>query len=275
MREIEIRPITPAIGAEIHNVDLSKPLSDSTFERIEKAFLDHMVLFFRGQSLTPEEHLAFGRRFGDVYCPAMSAFVPGHPDIMLLDTMTPKGLGADNWHTDATFMPEPPLGAVLKPVQLPSQGGDTCFANMAAAYEALSPALSVFLDGLMAVHDLTPQLRISVERGVSPESFETLQKKWPPVEHPIVRTHPVTGRKALYLNRNTGSRLKGLSDRENDLLLPFLLDHVRSPEFQCRVHWEMDCIALWDNRCVQHCGVPDFTERRVMHRVTIAGDKPR
>ena len=107
------------------------------------------------------------------------------------------------------------------------------------------------------------------------DDFEVLQKRWPPVEHPVVRTHPATGRRSLFLNRNTGSRLVGLSDQENALLLPFLLEHVRSPEFQCRIHWDLDCVALWDNRCTQHCGVPDFTERRVLHRVTIAGDKPR
>jgi taurine dioxygenase len=145
---------------------------------------------------------------------------------------------------------------------------------MVAAYEALSPALRSMLDGLTAVHDLTGQLRISIDRGVSPEDFETIRKKWPPIEHPVVRTHPVSGRKALFLNKVTGSRLPGLSERENDLLVPFLLDHVREPEFQCRIRWEPDCIAFWDNRCAQHCGVPDFSERRVMHRVTIAGDKP-
>ncbi len=275
MTDFEIRPITPAIGAEIHGVDLAKPLSDATFAAIERALLDHMVLVFRGQDITPDQQLDFGRRFGEVYCPAMSAFPPEHPDIMLLDTTTPKGAGADNWHYDATFMEEPPLGAILRPVRLPSSGGDTCFANMVDAYEALSPTLRGMLDGMTAVHDLTPQLRISVERGISPEDFETLQKKWPPVSHPVVRTHPATGRKALYLNRNTGSRLEGLTARENDLLLPFLLDHTRAPEFQCRVHWELDCVGMWDNRCVQHCGVPDFSERRIMHRVTIAGDRPR
>jgi taurine dioxygenase len=275
MSGFEVRPITPAIGAEIHGVDLSKPLSQETFEAVEKALLDHMVLIFRGQDITPEQQLDFGRRFGEVYCPAMSAFPPEHPDIMLLDTTTPKGAGADNWHYDATFMAEPPLGAILRPLQLPSSGGDTCFANMAMAYEALSPTLRSMLAGMKAVHDLTPQLRISLERGISPDDFETLTRKWPPVEHPVVRTHPVTGRKALFLNRNTGSRLEDLTERENELLLPFLLDHTRSPEFQCRVHWELDCVGMWDNRTVQHCGVPDFSERRIMHRVTIAGDRPR
>ena len=275
MSSPEVRPITPCIGAEIYGVDLSKPLSKATVAWVEKAWVDHMVLLFRGQDITPDQQLAFGRNFGDVYCPAMSAFPPEYPEIMLLDTTTPRGAGADNWHYDATFMEEPPRGAVLCPIQLPSSSGDTCFANMADAYDALSPTLRTLLDGMTATHDLTRQLRISLDRGISPDDFETLQKRWPPVEHPVVRTHPASGRKALYLNENTGSRLVGLTDQENDLLLPFLLEHVRSPEFQCRIHWELDCVGMWDNRCVQHCGVPDFSERRIMHRVTIAGDKPK
>ena len=274
MRSFEVRPLTPAIGAEIYGVDLSQEIPDSLFERVEKALADHMVLFFREQDITPEQQLDFGRRFGEVYCPAMAAYPPDYPDIMLLDTTTPKGAGADNWHYDATFMPEPPLGAILRPLQLPKSGGDTCFANMFAAYEALSPGLRGLLDNLEAEHDLSGQLRISIDRGISPEGFDNVIEKWPPVRHPVVRTHPVTGRKALFLNKATGSRLIGLSEKENDLLLPFLLEHVRAPEFQCRFRWELDCVGMWDNRCVQHCGVPDFSERRIMHRVTVAGDKP-
>ena len=266
----------PVIGAEIYGVDLGGELSKQTLYEIEKALLNHLVIAFRGQDITPDQHLEFGRHFGEVYCPPMSAFPPDHPEIMLLDTTTPKGAGADNWHYDATFMPEPPMASVLRPVMLPSGGGgDTCFANMYAAYEALSEPMREMIAGMKAVHDLTRQLRISVDRGISPVGFDELRQQWPPVEHPVVRTHPVTGRKALYLNKVTGSRLVGLTDRENDLLVPFLLDHVRDPVFQCRVRWAPDMILMWDNRCAQHCGVPDFTDRRIMHRVTIAGDRPR
>ncbi len=273
---LSIRPLNPVIGAEVHGVRLGPDLPKAILEEIEQALLDHLVLVFRGQEgLTPEEHLGFGRCFGEVYCPAMSAFPPEHPEIMLLDTTTPKGAGADRWHYDATFMPEPPLGAVLRPIQLPSTGGDTCFANMYEAYEALSPTLRQMLDGMKAEHDLTGQLRISVDRGISPEGFDELAAQWPPIEHPVVRTHPVSGRKALFLTPTTGCRLVDLSPEENDLLLPFLLAHVRKPEFQCRISWTMDSIVFWDNRCTQHCGVADFSERRIMHRVTIAGDRPR
>lgn len=276
MSDLEIRPMGPVIGADIYGVDLGSELSSSTLAKIEKALLEHLVIAFRGQDITPDRQLAFGRCFGAVYCPPMSAFPPDHPEIMLLDTKTPKGAGADSWHYDATFMPEPPMASILRPVMLPSGGGgDTCFANMYEAYRALSEPLRGMLDGMKAVHDLSRQLRISVERGISPKGFDELQREWPPVEHPVVRTHPVTGRKALFLNRVTGSRLVGLTDRENDLLVPFLLDHVRDPAFQCRVRWTTDTILMWDNRCTQHCGVPDYSDRRIMHRVTIAGDRPR
>ncbi len=274
MGQLEIRPLTPVIGAEIHGVDLRGPVPAPTLQKIEQALLDHLVLFFRDQDITPEQQLAFGRLFGEVYCPPIAARADGYPEIMLLDQTAPRGEGSDNWHYDATFMPRPPLGAILKAVQLPSFGGDTCFANMTAAYEALSPALRSLLEGLTAVHDMTARLRVAIDRGISSDDFDALRAQWPPIEHPVVRTHPATGRKALYLNYNTGSQLKGVSSSENDLLLPFLFDHVRSPEFQCRFRWEPNSIAFWDNRCVQHFGVPDYSERRVMHRVTIDGDQP-
>jgi taurine dioxygenase len=142
---------------------------------------------------------------------------------------------------------------------------------MVAAYDALSPTLRSMLEGMQAVHDLTPQLRIAVERGISPDQFEPLQQQWPPVVPPP----PLRASRRSSSTEIRGAASQGLTNQENALLLPFLLDPVRSPEFECRVHWELDCVRMWDNRCVQHCGVPDFSERRIMHRVTIAGDRPR
>jgi len=193
----------------------------------------------------------------------------------VLDQTSPKGEGADNWHSDNTFMQEPPLGSILKAVELPNLGGDTCFASAVAAYEALSEAVRGMIDGLRAVHDITKPMSRAIAAGIfDPARLPALQAEHPPVEHPVVRTHPVTGQKALYVNGNSTTRIVGLSDRENDLLLPFLNDHIRSPEFQCRLRWEPHTIAFWDNRLVQHYAVPDYTERRVMHRVTLAGEKP-
>jgi taurine dioxygenase len=172
-------------------------------------------------------------------------------------------------------MNEPPLGSILKAVELPPVGGDTCFANAAAAYDALSESIRRFVDELKAVHDITKPMRRAVEAGIfEKEKMLELQALWPPVDHPVVRTHPVTGRKALYVNGNSTTHIVGLTERENAVILPFLNDHIRSPTFQCRFSWDSNSIAFWDNRTVQHFAVPDYTERRVMHRVTLAGDKP-
>jgi len=191
-----------------------------------------------------------------------------------LDQLSPKGEGADAWHSDNTFMQEPPMGSILKAVQLPSVGGDTCFASMFAAYEALSEPIRRLIDGLEAIHDLTKPLQKAIAAGHSAADLAELQAKWPPVRHPVVRTHPVSGRKALFVNANSTTELLGLTERESDLLLPFLIDHARDPLFQCRFRWDTNSIAFWDNRSVQHYAVPDYGERRIMHRVTLAGDRP-
>lgn len=242
---------------------------------IERALLEYLVLFFREQEVSLEQLLAFGRNFGTLHLPPIARGHPDHPEVMVLDQSHPRGEGADNWHADATFLPEPPLGAILKAVQLPALGGDTCFANMYRAYETLSPATRTMFEGLEAAHDLSPSLRKAIRKGLSSEDVASMQARWPPVAHPVVRTHPVTGRKALFVNGNCTTRILGLTNRESEILLAFLLEHLRSSEFQCRFRWAKGSIAFWDNRCVQHCAIPDYRERRVMHRVTIDGDKPR
>jgi len=271
---VTVTPMSPACGAEISGVDLREPLAAAERAAIGQALLDHLVLFFRGQDITPEQQIAFARQFGEISIPPISPKYGTDPELIVLDQVSPKGEGADNWHSDNTFMAEPPLGSILKAVELPELGGDTCFASAYAAYEALSSALRALVDGLTAVHDLTKPLQKAIAAGHTTANLEELQQQWPPVEHPVARTHPVTGRKALYVNGNSTTRLVGLSERENDLLLPFLCDHIRSPEFQCRLRWDTGTIAFWDNRSAQHYAVPDYDERRVMHRVTLVGDRP-
>ena len=272
---VRVQPVTATIGATIIGVDLREPLGAADREEIEQALLAHGVLFFRDQDITPDQQVAFAGQFGTISIPPMAPDSTMRPEVMVLDQIEPRGQGADNWHSDNTFMAEPPLGSILKAVQLPAVGGDTCFANAAAAYEGLSPALRTFADGLRAVHDITKPMARAVRAGIFDEArLEKAREQWPPVEHPVVRTHPVTGRKALFVNGNSTTHIVGLSERENDLILPFLNDHVRSPEYQCRFAWDANSIAFWDNRTVQHYAVPDYTERRVMHRVTLAGDRP-
>ena len=271
MSAIDIRPVTATIGAEISGVDLARPLDDPTVAAIRRALLDHLVVFFRDQQLTDEQHLAFALRFGSLSVPPLATKYQETPAVTVLDQVNPKGEGADEWHSDNTFMARPPLGSVLRAVQLPAVGGDTCFASMYAAYEGLSPPVRALVDGLRAVHDITKPMRKAVAAGHTTLDLAEMQRQWPPVEHPVVVTHPETGRRALFVNRNSTSHIVGVSERENDVLLPFLLDHARSPEFQCRFHWEPGSVAFWDNRSVQHYAVADYTERRVMHRVTIDG----
>jgi len=271
---IEIHPLTPTIGAEIRGVDLREPLSGETKRALERALLEHLVIFFRGQKLTDEQHVAFARQFGEISVPPFAPKYGTRPEVIVLDQASPRGEGADAWHSDNTFMSEPPLGSILRAVTLPPLGGDTCFANMYAAYEALSAPIRRLVDGLRAVHDVTKPLSKGIAAGHVTADLREIQERWPPVEHPVVRTHPVTRRRALFVNANSTTRLVGLSERENAALLPLLIDHVRSPEFQCRFRWEVDSVAFWDNRPTQHFAVPDYSERRVMHRVTLAGDKP-
>ena len=269
-----IMPVTPTIGAEVRGVDLREPLAPGTLRALEEALLAHHVLFFRDQDLSPEQQIAFARSFGPISIPPFSPKYGENPELIVLDQQSPKGEGADNWHSDNTFMREPPLGSILRAVRLPAQGGDTCFANMVAAHDALSPPIQRLISGLRAVHDITKPLQKGIAAGHTTANLEEMQKRWPPVDHPVARTHPETGRKALFVNGNSTTRILGLTERENYVLLPFLIDHVRSPEFQCRFRWEVGSIAFWDNRTTQHFAVPDYAERRVMHRVTIAGDLP-
>jgi taurine dioxygenase len=273
---IEIRPLTAAIGAEVVGVDLREPLSDAAERAIQEALLRHLVLFFRGQDLSPRQQVDFARRFGPVGPHPFARPHPEQVEMTVLDQTKPETDGTNSWHSDSTFMPEPPLGSVLHARLLPPLGGDTCWANMYAAYEALSAPLRELLEGIRAEHDITWSLRKSIQGGHSVTSeLEDLQANWPPVEHPVVRTHPVTGRKCLYVNRNFTTRLCGLSDEENDALLPFLIRQVSRPDFQVRFRWSLGDVAFWDNRCTQHYAVPDYTgHRRVMHRVMIQGDRP-
>jgi len=275
MATLEVTPLTAAIGAELSGVDLRQELPDKTVAAIRQALLVHLVVFFRGQALSDEEHLALALRFGPLSVPPLATRYQDRPTVTVLDQVSPRGEGADEWHSDNTFMPNPPMGSILRAVQLPAVGGDTCFASMYAAYETLSPPLRSLVEGLRAVHDITKPMQKAIAAGHTNLAMAEMQERWPPVEHPVVVTHPETGRQALFVNRNSTTRLVGVTDRENDVLLPFLLDHVRSPEFQCRFHWEPDSVAFWDNRCVQHYAVADYGERRVMHRVTVDGPAVR
>jgi taurine dioxygenase len=262
---IEFHPLTRNIGAEVTGIDLAKPLDGEQVQQVRDGLLQHMVLFFRDQHISDEEHVTFAKQFGTANLPPMDT---SGSAVHVLDQTDPKGEGGDSWHSDNTFMRTPPMGSLLRAVLLPEVGGDTLWANMYMAYDSLAPWLQRLCDELYAEHDLTMSVTKAIEKGHRMD-LRAMQEKNPPSIHPVVRVHPETGRKALYVNRSSVTRLIGLSRRENEALLPLLFDAVRDPQFQVRLKWRVGTLAFWDNRPTQHYAVADYTQRRKMHRVTI------
>jgi taurine dioxygenase len=267
---ITVQKLTPVIGAEIHGVDLSKPLDERTFKEIHDVLVDNGVIFFRDQHLTPEQQKAFGRLFGElVVHPAAPSLVEGHPEILVIHAdESSKHVAGEEWHSDVSCDPTPPMGSVLYMHELPPVGGDTLFASMYAAYDALSEPIKRLLEPMTAIHDGEHVYR--GRYGVKDEG-----KVFPRAEHPVIRTHPVSGKKALFVNRGFTTKIVQLKRPESDALLQFLFRHVETPEFQCRFRWQVNSVAFWDNRCVQHHAMWDYyPQRRHGHRVTIKGDVP-
>ena len=268
---IRIEKLTPVIGAVITGVDLSKPLSSQQDEEIHRALAENLVIFLRDQQLSKEQHLAFGRRFGDLHVHPAAPQEPGIPELMIIhaDRDTPRANG-EGWHTDVSCEPEPPMGSILYIRTCPPSGGDTLFASMYAAYDALSDRMKHYLEGLQAAHESE-----HVYRGMYANFGVADKPEYPHAEHPVVRTHPVTGRKALYVNRGFTRRLLGVPGDESEGILRYLYEHMENPLFQCRFHWHANSIAFWDNRCVQHRAMWDYwPHTRSGNRVTISGDRP-
>lgn len=277
---IEVQPIAGALGAEIHGVDL-RCLDDESFAAIHEAFLEHLVVFFRDQELPPEQHKALSRRFGEIYIHPYLAPIEGHPEVIRIikqpgDTLNFGG----SWHADLTYLENPMLGAILYAQEVPEVGGDTMFANMYLAYETLSPGMRRLLDGLVAVHAARNTGYYKREKVRSMAVLESAKTSYAAeeattFEHPVVRTHPETGRKALFVNALLTVGLKDMTEDESRPILDFLFRHLARPEFTCRFRWTKGAIAIWDNRCVQHFALNDYPgQRRVMQRTIIAGDRP-
>jgi len=237
---------------------------------VHDALIENQVIFFRDQHLTPEQHKAFGRLFGDLAVhPAAPALLAGHPEILVIHAdEKSKHVAGESWHSDVSCDPEPPMGSILYMHELPPVGGDTLFASMYAAYEALSDPMKRWLEGMTAIHRGEHVYR--GRYGVADAG-----KQFPEAEHPVIRTHPVSGRKALFVNRTFTTRIPQLRRHESDAVLRMLYEHIETPEFQCRFRWQVDSIAFWDNRCAQHHAMWDyFPQRRHGHRVTVKGDRP-
>jgi taurine dioxygenase len=267
---IEVTKLTPYIGAEIGGVDLSRPLGNQQFQEVHDALMENLVIFFRDQHLTHDQHKDFGRLFGNLVAHPASRHSPeGHPEILTIHAdENSKHVAGEEWHSDISCDENPPMGSILYLTEIPPEGGDTLFASMYAAYDRLSPPVKTLVEGLTATHDGEPVYRGRFGYAPGAQGF-------PRAEHPVVRTHPVTGKKALFVNGNFTTRINGLSKLESDALLQMLCRHGETPEFQCRFRWQPNSVAFWDNRCVQHHAMWDYyPKRRHGYRVTIEGDRP-
>ncbi|WP_411287901.1 taurine dioxygenase [Phenylobacterium sp.] len=274
---IQIQPLTPTIGAVIAGVDLAKPLSDDDLAQIRAALLAHQVIFFEDQHITPGQHRDFAARFGELHTHPLYPGVPEAPELFILDNHAGNPTDNDSWHTDVTFIETPPMASILYARQLPANGGDTIWSSMRAAYEALSPAFREFLVSLDAIHDFARGFptRGIVANAAGAERHAEEVARHPPVLHPVVRTHPETGKDGLFVNFGFTERIKGLRRKESDAILGMLFEHIQKPEFLVRWRWTPNAIAFWDNRVTQHYAVNDYLPaRRIMNRATVLGDRP-
>jgi len=282
-RRLDIQPVPGACGAEIKGVDLSAPLSADTVQQIREAFVGHHVVFFRDQQLDPAAQVAFGQRFGELEDYPFVAPLPEHPKVIpIIKEADETSNFGGGWHTDLIYRPVPPMGTMLYAVQVPERGGDTLFADGIAAYEALSGTMQDLLGQLQVEYNVRHVMRdISQRDNASsagnrsmPATRDDDVLNTSPV-HPLVRTHPESGRKGLYFSREHTIRFAGMSPAESRALLDWLQDHLTQPVFTTRFHWSPGALAFWDNRCLNHCALNDYHgERRHMHRLTIAGDVP-
>ena len=274
-RHIEVRPIAGALGAEILGVDMARDLEDDVVAETRQAFLDNLVIFLRGQKATPQQQLAFAKRFGE---PIEYPMLQGLPECPMITPVIKLEHERSNfggiWHSDTTYLSVPPMGSMLLALEIPPIGGDTMFANQYLAYESLSDGLKKTLEGLIGVSS-SAKADVTRTREDRVKSAGA-ERKLLTAEHPIVRTHPETGRRALYTSDAHTSHIKGWTEKESLPLLEFLWEHQTRPEFTCRFRWEVGSLAFWDNRRAMHNPINDYHGyRRVMHRITLAGDKPR
>ncbi|MDG2522109.1 TauD/TfdA family dioxygenase [Caulobacter segnis] len=270
-------PAGPLLGAEVTGLDLSQPLEPGVVAAIRGGLNRYKVLFFRGQDITHEEHVRFGRYFGDLEGHPVTATVPGFPEILhieaadglkITEEILPIARPANKWHTDVTFREKPSFAGILRGRLLPPYGGDTIFADTNAIYEDLPPPVKAKISRLKAAHDILQ----SFGYRISEETKEQLRRDYPPRAHPIVRTHPETGDKHLFVNHVFTTRILGIDEDESRELLTYLTDRVKAPEYQVRFRWSPNAIVFWDNRATQHYAVLDyFPHDRVVERVTVQG----
>ncbi|MGE4043685.1 MAG: TauD/TfdA dioxygenase family protein [Acetobacteraceae bacterium] len=275
---LSVQPLAGYCGAEVHGVDISQDLGDDTIGEIRQALLDHGVIFFRDQTLDRRQHKRFARRFGELFVQPNYRGTGEDDEVLeIRRAPTDKRIVGENWHADTTMTAEPPMGAILYGVEVPPYGGDTLFSSLAAAYDALSDGMKSMLNGLRAIHSdyriAGPRVNMNASRSTKMRQDETWQ---PTVNiHPVVRIHPETGRKGLFVNRSHVDQFEGMTVEESKPILDFLFRHTERPEFTCRFRWANGSVAFWDNRAVHHMAVHDAGPFfRHVRRVQIAGDRP-
>ncbi len=270
----DIKLMAGALGAEIHGIDLTKPISKTAAKEIRRLWLAHQVIFFRNQNLKPINHRELASIFGPFQTHPAYRTVEGFPEITILEATADKPYKIDTWHTDMTFRKHPPLGSVLHGRIIPEKGGDTLFASLSAAYDALSENMKKYVAGLNAVHDFSYGFKESLAEPGGRERLAQAVADNPPLEHPVVRIHPETGKKLLYVNRLFTTHIVGVGKKESEAILNFLYDHIVTDEYTCRFSWEPNSIAIWDNRATQHKPVNDFfPAHRLMQRIVIDGEQ--
>jgi len=273
---MRIEPMAGSLGAEVEGIDLSAPLDDRTINDIETALHEHLILAFREQDITPEQHLSFARRFGDILTYPLVKGLEDYPEIVPVlklehETVNFGGI----WHSDTAYLEKPPKAAILVARELPPEGGDTLWSNMYAAYDALSDGMKAMLEGLVGVNRAENRESTTTRADRRRENPKDDSGLATTAEHPVVRTHPATGDKILFVNFGHTTRFKDMTEAESRPILDFLFRHQIRPEFTCRLRWAPGTIAFWDNRASQHLPVNDYNGyRRLMHRVTIAGERP-
>ena len=273
---ISVKPIAGSLGAEIEGIDLCEDLHDDTVHDLRRALLDHKVIFIRDQKITPEEQIRFARRFGEA---AEYPFVKGldaYPEIIEVRKEAHEKVNFGGlWHSDTTYLEEPPMATMLYALELPPYGGDTLFANMVQAYETLSDGMKAMLDGLIGINRSDNASVTATRLDRLKDAGKEDAKPSFVAEHPLVRTHPETGRKCLYLSAAHTAQIKGMTVEESAAILSYLFVHQVRPEFTCRFRWSAGALAFWDNRQAMHNPINDYHgQRRVLHRITLAGDKP-
>ncbi|MEM1113021.1 MAG: taurine dioxygenase [Pseudomonadota bacterium] len=272
---LDINHLSGALGAEIRGIDLTQALDENARLQIRKLLNEYQVVFFRDQDVSPAGLRELALSFGPLQTHPAYQTVDGFPEITILESSPEAPTKIEAWHTDMTFLEHPPMATVLRAVICPPRGGDTLWSSMTAAYEGLSYQMQRFLEGLTAIHDFSWGFKESLAEPGGAERLADAVAANPPVKHPVIRTHPETGRKVLFVNALFTTKIEGLRLAESDALLKFLFEHLTAAEYTCRFHWQPDSVAIWDNRSTQHRPINDYLpSHRLMHRITVDGDAP-